>query len=281
MFKELSTEGFDLPKGEFHPGPVPMLQWIEVERLVVDPEYQREIGRRGTSNIRRSADNFDWSKFAPVIVAPVEGGKFAVVDGQHRTTAAMLRNIESVPCQVVQADRAKQAEAFAAVNGHVTKTTAQQLFHARLTAGDPQARELAYVCAAAEVFITRRHLSLAKTRKGETQAVGALRRCLETYGRETLIYALQCITQTGDGNKGWVRATIVESLCQVLAEHVHWRDAGSALLEAMDDFDFAQAWEEVMTGRNFVLAASVQHDLVERIKTHLASKLRPKRRVAA
>ncbi|MEP9354898.1 hypothetical protein ABLE93_15015 [Xanthobacter sp. KR7-65] len=55
---------------------------------------------------------------------------------------------------MVQADRAKQAEAFAAVNGHVTKTTPQQLFHARLMAGDSQAKELAEVCAAAEVFIT-------------------------------------------------------------------------------------------------------------------------------
>ncbi|MEP9354897.1 ParB N-terminal domain-containing protein [Xanthobacter sp. KR7-65] len=80
MLKELSTEGFS------------------VQKLVVDPEYQREMSRRGVSNVRRISENFDWSKFAPVIVAPVEGGRFAVVDGQHRTTAAMLRGIESVPC---------------------------------------------------------------------------------------------------------------------------------------------------------------------------------------
>jgi hypothetical protein len=82
--------------------------------------------------VKLIAENFDWSKFAPVIVAPVEAGRFAIVDGQHRTTAAVLRGQKTVPCQIVQADRAKQAEAFAAVNGNVTKTNAQQLFHARL-----------------------------------------------------------------------------------------------------------------------------------------------------
>jgi ParB-like nuclease domain len=71
--------------------PAPFLEWIAVERLVVDTEYQRESGRRGATNVIQIAEHFDRSKFAPVIVAPVEGGRFAIVDGQHRTTAATLR----------------------------------------------------------------------------------------------------------------------------------------------------------------------------------------------
>src|SRR5689334_9126401 len=139
MNKALNTKRFVTPTSEFSPGPAPFLDWIEVEKLVVDTTYQREIGRRGTVNVQQIAEQFDWSKFAPVIVAPVEGGQFAIVDGQHRTTAAILRGQKTVPCQVVQADRAKQAAAYAAVNGNVTKTTAQQLYHARVAARDPQA----------------------------------------------------------------------------------------------------------------------------------------------
>ena len=48
---------------------------------MVDVTYQREIGRRGAVNVNQIAENFDWSKFAPVIVAPVEGGHFAIVTG--------------------------------------------------------------------------------------------------------------------------------------------------------------------------------------------------------
>jgi hypothetical protein len=76
------------------PGPAPQLLWIEIKDLVIDPSYQRHIGKRGAANIRQIAENFDWSKFAPVIIAPIEGGQYAVVDGQHRTTAALLRCLE-------------------------------------------------------------------------------------------------------------------------------------------------------------------------------------------
>src|SRR4051812_25265213 len=55
---------------------------------------------------------------------------------------------EKGPCQVVQADRAKQAAAYAAVNGNITKPTAQQLYHSRLAAKKSQALALAEVCAA-------------------------------------------------------------------------------------------------------------------------------------
>ena len=103
MFKQLNSSRFSAPTLEFAPEPAPILQWIETDRLVVDTEYQREIGRRGATNVIQIAEHFDWSKFAPVIVAPIEGGRFAIVDGQHRTTAAMLRDIKEVPCQVVQA----------------------------------------------------------------------------------------------------------------------------------------------------------------------------------
>jgi hypothetical protein len=43
----------------------------------------------------------------------------------------------------VQADRAKQAAAYAAVSGNITKTTPQQLYHAGLAANDPGSCEIA------------------------------------------------------------------------------------------------------------------------------------------
>src|SRR5712671_2542038 len=71
-------------------------------------------------------------------------------------------------CQVVQADRAKQAAAYAAVNGNITKTTAQQLYHAKLAAKDAHALALADVCAAADVEILRKNLIRSDIKKGQT-----------------------------------------------------------------------------------------------------------------
>ncbi|MBA8900254.1 MULTISPECIES: DUF6551 family protein [unclassified Phyllobacterium] len=272
MFQKLDPAQIPAPQTQYSPGPAPILNWISTEKFVVDHTYQREVSRRGRQNVQHIAEHFDWSKFAPVIVAPVEGGMFAIVDGQHRTTAAILRGIEQVPCQVVQADRAQQAAAYAAVNGNVTKTTAQQLFYAKLAAGDADAEALADVCAAAGVEICRRNLILAKMRVGQTQAVGALNRCLRQYGRETLITALQCITETADGNAGFVRATIIEALCEVLSASI-WRDAGETLLRAMDGFSFPDAWGEITDGRDQIFPATVRCLFVEKVSRHLAARL--------
>jgi hypothetical protein len=275
MFKPLSTQRFSFPASEFSPGPAPFLEWIETSKLVVDVSYQREIGRRGAVNVNQIAENFDWSKFAPVIVAPVEGGYFAIVDGQHRTTAAMLRGQETVPCQIVQADRAKQAAAYAAVNGNITKTTAQQLYHAKLAAKDPHALAVAEVCAAAEIEILRKNLVRSEVKKGQTYAVTALSRCLIKYGRDTLITALQCITQTADGNAGFVRSTIFEALCEVLHHAPEWRDAGEQLLRAMDKFKFADTWDQIAAGRDKIFPATASKMMAERIHKFLSRKLGP------
>ncbi len=275
MFKKLDPAQVPAPQAPFDPGPAPQLQWISTDLFVVDRTYQRDIGRRGRNNVQYIAEHFDWSKFAPVIVAPVEGGRYAIVDGQHRTSAAILRQIEAVPCQVVQVDRAQQAAAYAAVNGNITKTTPQQLFHAKLVSGDLEARELANVCAIAGVEVSRRNLSQATVKPGQTQAVGALARCLRVYGRETLITALQCITETNGGNPGFIRATIVEGLCMALHKST-WRDAGESLLKMMDGFSFPDVWGEITDGRDTVFPATVTQLFAERVTRHLTEwRLQP------
>ena len=50
MYRSLNTKRFNAPHSEFLPGPAPLLEWIETEKLVVDGTYQRDIGRRGATN---------------------------------------------------------------------------------------------------------------------------------------------------------------------------------------------------------------------------------------
>ncbi|ACK51706.1 ParB domain protein nuclease [Methylocella silvestris BL2] len=275
MYSELNKKRFASPRSEFSPGPFPMLEWLEIEKLVVDTTYQRQIGRRGAANVFQIAEQFDWSKFAPVIVAPVEGGRFAIVDGQHRTTAAMLRAVKTVPCQIVQADRAKQAAAYSAVNGNVTKTTAQQLYHAKVAACDKSALQLAKVCAAAGVEIVRRNMVQSQIKIGQTQAVGALARCLSIYGPDTLIIALKCITRTAGGNASFVRATIIDALCEVLHEAPAWRDADAPLLAAMEKFSFPDVWEQISAGRDQIFPSTAKKTMADALRKFLRRRLGP------
>ena len=58
--RPISTEGFEKPNST-SPGAVPMLQWLKIEDLVVDPTYQRPIVGNGRRNVDRIAREFSWS----------------------------------------------------------------------------------------------------------------------------------------------------------------------------------------------------------------------------
>jgi hypothetical protein len=176
-------------------------------------------------------------------------------------------------CAVVQADRAKQAAAYAAVNGNITKTTAQQLYHAKLAAKDSDAVALSEICTVAGVEVIRKNVPLLALKPGQTQAVTALARCMSLYGRDTLITALQCITQTGDGNAGFVKATVIEALCEVLHETPAWRDAGEALLRSMDKFKFADVWDEIAAGRDKMFPNTARTMFADLVRKYLKRKL--------
>jgi hypothetical protein len=217
-----------------------MLQWINIADLAVDPTYQRPIVGKGRKNVDRIARSFSWSCFAPVVVAPVEGGKFAIIDGQHRTTAAALAGFDTVPCQIVIAAQREQAAAFKAINGITTAISPMALQAAALIAQEPWAVEIADVCARAEVELLRYPVPTDKQSPGQTMAVGALSQCLKQYGSDTLITALQCVTQTKNNRPGMLSARIIKALCSVLHESPEWRDRGLALLEAFDEIDLGE-----------------------------------------
>jgi hypothetical protein len=234
--RPISVEGYKKPR-DVSAGAAPMLQWVSISDLVVDPSYQRPIIGKGRKNVDQIAHSFSWSCFAPVVVSPVEGGKFAIIDGQHRTTAAALAGIDTVPCQVVIAVQEEQAAAFKAINGITTAISPMALQAAALVAKEPWAVEMADVCSRAEVDLLRYPVPMDKQSPGQTMAVGALNQCLKSYGADTLITALQCVTQTSNNQPGMLSARVIKALCAVLHENHGWRDSGLALLEAFDRID--------------------------------------------
>lgn len=248
-FRPVSPAGFTPPATLPQPGSPPMLQWVEVAALRIDDSYQRPIYGAGRSNVRRIAEGFCWSKFAPLIVAPMEGGLFAVIDGQHRATAAALIGIRSVPAVVMLIDQAQQAAAFRAINGQVTQVSKLTLQRAALAGGDPAAAELAEACAAAGVRILPYPVAFERLKPGDTLALKTLRTGLDVHGRATLITALTCITETSNNNPGVVCAKIIQALLMVLAPNPRWREGGEALLQAFDEIDLEGELDEAVVTR--------------------------------
>lgn len=131
------------------PQPVPQVQWVALADLVIDDAYQRPIGKHNIAAITKIADNFNWAMFSPLIVAPSEGGKYAVIDGQHRAHAAAICGFSSVPAMVTTISLADQAAAFAKINTGQIRASTHQVYRARLAAGDALALAMRDAVAAA------------------------------------------------------------------------------------------------------------------------------------
>lgn len=236
-FRPISTEGFKSAPVVIDMGPAPKLEWIDISDLVVDDSYQRPIARAGKTNIARIVSNFRWCYFAAVVVSPIEGGKYAIVDGQHRVTAAAILGITSVPCQLILADRKEQAAAFRAINGVQTAMTPLSLYHAEIVAGVKEALEIANCCECGGVTVVKVPKLATELKPGETLAINTLRQCRKTYGRNTLITALKCITETSANIPGAVSAVNVNAICWALNLKRAHCEAGGALLDAFDEID--------------------------------------------
>lgn len=238
-----------VPDGKLspEPGPAPMLDWIEIGKLCVDDRYQRELSEKNWRAIRTIARNFRWSRFSPVFCAPIEGGRFAIIDGQHRTHAAAMCGMKSVPCQIVQMDLAEQAEAFSAVNGAVTAITIWNLFRAQLAAGDEKATALAEAAKAAGCQIALANAS-AKTKKpGTIYFISGAQKLFDQHG-DTFTKALRAIRGAGGFNdnadlwSGWTMQPLLEALCAnaSLLDHPDLTDA----IESFDVYDVIDKAEE-------------------------------------
>ncbi|HLO78174.1 MAG TPA: ParB N-terminal domain-containing protein [Magnetospirillum sp.] len=172
-------------------GEPPRLAFIPLSKLRIDDTYQRRIERRGLKTIERIVSEFDWNRFAPLIVAPLQGGLYAIIDGQHRATAALLRGFDKVPCAIVHASAAEQPGIFAAVNGDVTPITIFQMFKAARAANQEWALDIDRACAAAGIVPLVYPKGRGEIKPFETMAIGTLRQFIIRFGVAEVAAALK------------------------------------------------------------------------------------------
>jgi len=127
--------------------------------------------------------------------------------------------------------------------------------------------------AASGVEIVKTNLVVSKMKVGQTLSVGALLQCLREYGSATLITSLQCVTQTADGNAGFLRVSIIEGICAVLDENRRWCEARDALMRAMDKLSFPDMWDEVTGGREQTFPGTAARLIAELATAHLTKTL--------
>lgn len=235
------------PPASHYPGPAPSLLWLPIADLVVDEAYQRKITKAGRAAVQAIVESFDWSQFSPVIVAAIEGGVYAIIDGQHRTTAAAACGIKNVPCQLVLADRRAQAKAFAAVNGKVLKITSLQVYRAAVEAGEPWAAGVAEVCAAAGVTVLRYPMPAHSRYRPphSTMSVRPIEEIIKRQGKDMAIAVLSSITRTSLGDDpGVLGRAWMTAIANVLGERPDLAVDEARRLALFDGLDAGAAYAE-------------------------------------
>lgn len=185
--REITTGGLvPIDPGDVRAGAVPQLGWIKIADLVIDDRFQRPLNKSNWAAIGRIAAAFSWGKFAPVVAAPIEGGRYALIDGQHRTHAAHLCGFESVPAMIVVLTPAAQAASFAAINGNVTHISTFHVYKAALAAGEHWAEACRDAVAAAGCELMTYNRSSTEKKPGQVYSVALIRRYV-TVGKGAVV----------------------------------------------------------------------------------------------
>jgi hypothetical protein len=155
--------------------PAPVLQWLKVADLVVDERYQRPLQSSNWASIHKIAADFMWSRFSAVLVAPIEGGRYAIIDGQHRTHAAAMIGIEAVPAMIVMIHAHEQAKAFVDVNTRRVAIHPATIFKAALAAREEWAVNAVEAVQAAGCRLLTSPTALRDRKPGDIMSIALIR----------------------------------------------------------------------------------------------------------
>lgn len=222
--------------------PAPQLMWVDLADLRLYDVYQRPVAARAVGRI---AADFRWSRFSPVLVAPIEGGGFAVVDGQHRAHAAALCGIAKLPAMVVPMSQAQQADAFRHVNGAVTRVTPYQMWRAARAAGEPWAEAVGRAVEAAGCRITS-NMGGHQRKPRTVSQVGLIRRYIDAGLEELVTTGLRALARaeaTRDAPEAWT-GPVIRSWLDALGMSQH--NLRADLEGFLAEIDLASEYQEAV-----------------------------------
>lgn len=247
-----------------NPGRQPELAFIDVDRLVIDRTYQREVD---SAHVQRILEAFSWRFFQAITVTPLKDGKYAVIDGQHRTVAARAHpEVSKIPCVVVDAKTAKeQAEGFIRMNMSQRRISTVEIYWAALAAEEPEYLTMEKLFARCGIQVATgvgTGILPAKT----LAAVNTVRNRVRRHGEKTMETALKAVVTAWPDTPNTLTAWIVAATEQV----VRLEDIGvRRLADALRPWTPARL---IARGRN--LAAQQEIKTAEAIVRLIARDLR-------
>lgn len=182
-------------------GSEPCLKFLQISSIRIDDSYQRPLGRANWVAINKIAGAFNWAHFGPVVAAPLGDGLFALIDGQHRTHAALLAGFDRVPALIVDLDVRQQAAAFSQINGQVTAISLFHIYKAALTAEEKWALQCRDAVEAGGARLMTYHPSHAQRLAGEIYSVGLVKKYIGLDRCKLVECALRALTLSNSADQ--------------------------------------------------------------------------------
>lgn len=203
-------------RGPQHGAP-PSLEFIALDRLAVDPAYQRAADSYQSRRIIVGmVKGWDWTLCQPLVVSRRLDGTLWILDGQHRHAGAAERgDIAHLPCVVISVIALdSEARTFVKINTERQRLSQLDIFNAMLVAGDPAAHEVALLLDQTGWRMTRKK-NVATWQPGEMISAPKLVRQLQLYGAVPVRAALSTLRRAYPHQAVRATATVLLGLIQI------------------------------------------------------------------
>ncbi|MVA55972.1 DUF6551 family protein [Agrobacterium vitis] len=197
-------------------GALPVFDWVAVELIDVDSNYQRELDGR---KVEKILSEFRWDHFGALTLARKAGDRFSVTDGQHRAKAASLHPlIDRVPAMIIAgAGLQAEAENFLVINRDRKVVSSIERYWAGLASGDPVASRIRSVLQSAGCDVAP---DQGTYKPNLTNSVTAIGRALERYGDKAVRHSLETIRAAWPSESKALRGTLIAALSRVIEGNI-------------------------------------------------------------
>lgn len=206
----METTTIDLTSVGIHGTP----RYLRVSSLTTDPRYERPLNMAA---VKRISEEFDPDAIGMLYVSHRADGTDVILDGQHRAKALarMGWDDQMVPCFVYENMTVEdEARVFRIINEGRRRLTALDLYRARLTEGDPTAKDIHNI------------LQMEGLRPGSgdganvISAMSAIQKIYKESGRDIFRSALHIGANTwGRADSKGLQAPIIVGIALILAEY--------------------------------------------------------------
>lgn len=201
-------------------GTPPTLEWVDLTRLSVDPDYQRATdGAHSRRIIFGMVKRWDWALCQPLVVSRRADGSLFILDGQHRHAGALKRgDIPHLPCVILSGRSGEEeAEAFVALNTKRQRLSQSDIFNGMLAAGDPAAKAVAQMLAETGWRVCR-SCSTDNFKPGDLVCAPMLTRATKTHGEAAVRNALTTLREAYAETAVTNPATLLRALMTIFRD---------------------------------------------------------------